>query len=125
MTKLEARDALRAEITKQTGQVPDGTIRKDSSVSFGWFVRNRYLPLREGDWRPETAKIRKIQIQRPLLVKFGEVPLDRMDRFMLQTHLSSLANRLSQDRVKHAPSYLKSIFDECVSEELLLSAATV
>jgi hypothetical protein len=44
---------------------------------------------------------------------------------MLQTHLSNLANRLSQDLVKHAGSYLKSIFDEAVSQEFLLSAATV
>jgi integrase len=124
MTKFEARDALRAEITKQTGRVPDGKIQKDSSVSFGWFVRNRYLPLREGDWRPETAKIKKIQIEQDLLAKFEEIPLNAMDRFMLQTHLNNLATRLSQDRVKHARSYLKSIFDEAISQEFLLSDPT-
>jgi len=124
MTKFEARDALRAETTKQTGRVPDGKIQKDSSVSFGWFVRNRYLPLREGDWRPETAKIRKIQIEQDLLAKFEEIPLNAMDRFMLQTHLNNLATRLSQDRVKHARSYLKSIFDEAISQEFLLSDPT-
>jgi integrase len=124
LTKFAARDALRAEITKQTGQTLDGKIRKDSSVSFGWFVRNRYLPLREGDWRPETAKIKKIQIEQDLLAKFEEIPLNAMDRFMLQTHLNILATRLSQDRVKHARSYLKSIFDEAISQEFLLSDPT-
>ncbi|MGB7170598.1 MAG: tyrosine-type recombinase/integrase [Acidobacteriaceae bacterium] len=124
MTRFEARDALRAEITKQTGQAVDGKIRKDSSISFGWFVRNRYLPLREGDWRPETAKIKKIQIEQDLLAKFQEIPLNTMDRFMLQTHLNNLATRLSQDRVKHARSYLKSIFDEAISQEFLLSDPT-
>jgi hypothetical protein len=56
MTKLEAREALRAEITKETGQNLGGRVLKDSSVTFEWFVRNRYFPLRQGDWRPETAK---------------------------------------------------------------------
>ena len=56
MTKLKARDALKAEITKQTGQLADGRILKDGTVTFEWFVRNRYFPLRQGDWRPETAK---------------------------------------------------------------------
>lgn len=121
MTKFEAREALRAEINKQTGQNPSEKPRKDSSVSFGWFVRNRYLPLREGDWRPETAKIKKIQIEQDLLAKFEEVPLEMLDKFMLQTHLNNLATRLSQDRVKHARSYLKSIFDEAIDQQFLAS----
>lgn len=124
MTKFEARDALRAEITKQTGRVADGKVRKDSSVSFGWFVRNRYLPLREGDWRPETAKIKKIQIEQDLLAKFENIPLNAMDRFKLQTHLNNLATGCPRDRVKHARSCLKSIFDEAISQEFLLTDPT-
>jgi hypothetical protein len=48
MTKFKARDALRAEITKRTGQNLGGRVLKDSSVTFEWFVRNRYFPLRKG-----------------------------------------------------------------------------
>jgi hypothetical protein len=44
-------------------------------------------------------------------LKFGDLPLDSFDRFMLQTHVNGLAARYSQDRVKQARSYLKSIFD--------------
>jgi integrase len=120
MTKSEARNALRAEVTKQTSQnLVSRRVLKDSSTTFGWFVRNRYFPLREGDWRPETAKVKKIQIERDLLAKFEEYPLDAIDRFMLQTHVNDLAERMSQDRVKQARSYLKSIFDEAVEEEFL------
>jgi hypothetical protein len=51
MTKSKARDALRAEVTKQTSQNLAGSrVLKDSSTTFGWFVRNRYFPLREGDF---------------------------------------------------------------------------
>ena len=120
MTKSEARDALRMEVTKSTGQNLTGSrVLKDSSTTFGWFVRNRYFPLRAGDWRPESAKVKKIQIERDLLAKFEEYPLDSVDRFVLQTHLHDLAGRMSQDRVKQARSYLKSIFDEAIEQEFL------
>jgi len=124
MTKLEAREALRAEITKHTGQNPEGRALKDSSVTFGWFVRNRYFPLRSGDWRPETAKEKMAQIEIDLIARFGEYPLDSFDRFTLQTHLNDLARRYSQDRVKHARSYLKSIFDEAIEQEFLVRDPT-
>ena len=125
MTKSEARDALRMEVNKQTGQNLAGSrVLKDSSTTFGWFVRNRYFPLREGDWRPETAKVKKIQIEQDLLAKFEVYPLDSIDKFMLQTHLNNLAERMSQDRVKQARSYLKSIFGEIVDQDFLVKDPT-
>jgi integrase len=39
---------------------------------------------------------------------------------MLQTHVNGLAERYSQDRVKQARSYLKSIFDEAMEQEFLV-----
>jgi integrase len=124
MTKAGARDALRTEIAKRTGQNLAGSVLKDSSVTFEWFVRNRYFPLRKGDWRPETAKEKMAQIEIDLIAKFGEYPLDSFDRFMLQTHVNDLALRYSQDRVKHARSYLKSIFDEAIEQEFLVKDPT-
>jgi integrase len=125
MTKSEARDALTAEVTKQTGQNLLGSrVLKDSSVTFEWFVRDRYFPLRKGDWRPETAKEKMAQIEIDLIAKFGEYPLDSFDRFMLQTHVNDLAGKYSQDRVKQARSYLKSIFDEAIEQEFLIKDPT-
>jgi integrase len=89
-------------------------------VTFEWFVRNRYFPLRQGDWRPETAKEKMAQIELDLIARFGDHPLDTFDRFMLQTHVNGLAERYSQDRVKQARSYLKSIFDEAIEQEFLV-----
>ena len=120
MTKFEAREALAAEVIKQTGQNLGGRVLNDSSVTFGWFVRSRYLPLREANWKPETAKVKKIQIQRDLVEKFESVPLDGFDKFMLQTHINNLAAILSKDRVLQARSYLKSIFSEAVEQDFLL-----
>jgi integrase len=120
MTKSEARDALRTEIVTRTGRNLADRVVKDSSVTFEWFVRNRYFPLRKGDWRPETAKAKMAQIEIDLIGRFGEYPLDSFDRFMLQTHVNDLALRYSQDRVKQAGSYLKSIFDEAIEQEFLV-----
>jgi hypothetical protein len=42
---------------------------------------------------------------------------------MLQTHVNGLAKRCPKDRVKQARSYLKSICDEAVEQEFLVSLA--
>jgi hypothetical protein len=64
------------------------------------------------------------QIEIDLIAKFGEYPLDAFDRFMLQTHVNDLGLRYSQDRVKQARSYLKSIFDEAIEQEFLVKDPT-
>lgn len=64
MTKLEARDALGAEVTKRTGQNVGGRVLKDSSTTFEWFVRNRYFSLRKGDWRPQVGHDRSTPSER-------------------------------------------------------------
>lgn len=122
-TKAAAREALRSEIAKQTGQLPDGRLLKDA-VTFEWFVRNRYFPLRQGDWRPETAKEKTAQIEIDLISKFGSRTLESVDKFELQTHVNHLAKTYCQDRVKQARSYLKSIFDEAIEQEFLVKDPT-
>ena len=97
---------------------------KDGSVTFEWFVRNRYFPLRQGDWRPETAVTKMEQIEMDLIGRFGEYPLDALDKFVLQTHLTTLASHYCQDRVKQARSYMKSIFDEAIEQEYLAKDPT-
>jgi len=124
MTKAAARDALRDAIAKQTGQITNGRILKDGTVTFEWFVRKRYFPLREGDWRTETAKEKKAQIEIDLIAKFGSESIESLEKFALQTHLNDLALRYSQDRVKQARSYLKSIFDEAIEQEFLVKDPT-
>ncbi|WP_245817799.1 tyrosine-type recombinase/integrase [Granulicella rosea] len=124
MTKLAAREALRVEIAKQTGQLADGRAMMDGAATFEWFVRNRYFPLRQGDWRPETAKEKKAQIEIDLIQKFGPESMESIDKFTLQTHVNDLAGKYSQDRVKQARSYLKSIFDEAIEQEFLTKDPT-
>ena len=120
MSKSEARDALQREITKQIGQAGSANrIMNDGSVTFEWFVRNRFLPLKEAAWKEETAKTKKLLIQRDLIDDLGEIPLVNFDKFSLQVHLNKLASTRSKDRVLQMRAYLRDIFAEAADQDFL------
>lgn len=119
MTKYEAREKLEAEIKRLSGQVTDDGVVKNGSITFGWFVRNRYLPLKEADWKEETAKVKKHLIQADLIDAFEDVRLERFDKLALQTHLNMLAKTRSRDRVLQIGSYMRTIFREAVEQDFL------
>src|SRR6185369_216186 len=84
MSKREAQDKLQREMTKVTEQNNGDRAANDSAINFGWFVRNRYYPLKEATWKEETAKVKKMIIQRDLIDYFDAVPLENFDKFTLQ-----------------------------------------
>ena len=95
MTKHQAQDSLQEVIAQRTGGSTQA--RADERiVTLDWFTRSRFFPLREGStWKEGTAARRKSAIERDLLANFGEVPMEQIDKFMLQTHLNRLARTLS------------------------------
>ena len=119
MTKLQAREKLAAEITRLSGQITEDGSVKNGTVTFGWFVRKRYLPLKEADWREETAKIKKYLIQADLVDEFEDVRLENFEKFTLQNHLNKLAKTHSRDRVLQIRSYMRAIFAEAVDQDFL------
>lgn len=119
MTKTEAREKLVREIARLTGQASEDGSIKNGTVTFGWFVRNRFLPLKEADWRDETAKIKKHIIQADLVDQFEAIRLENFDKFTLQHHLNKLAKTQSKDRVLQIRSYMRSIFAEAVDQDFL------
>jgi integrase len=119
MTKSQAREKLAGEITRLSGQITeDGTV-KNGTVTFEWFVRNRYLPLKEADWREETTKVKKYLIQADLVNAFEDVRLENFDKFTLHNHLNQLAKTHSRDRVLQIRSYMRAIFAEAVDQGYL------
>jgi hypothetical protein len=84
MKASEAREALECEITKRTGQrgPSGGRAMNDSSATFGWFVRKRFFPLKEANWKEETAKVKKFIIQRDLNPEGSDRPV-RADSVLL------------------------------------------
>lgn len=120
MSKFEAREALQREITKQVGQPGSPTrVMNDGSVTFSWFVKNRFLPLKEAAWKEETAKTKTILIQRDLIEPLGEIPLVNFDKFSLQIHFNKLAATRSKDRVLQMRAYVRDIFAEAVDQDFL------
>ena len=118
-TKFEAREALEREIAKLTGQSTGSRAVNDASVTFGWFVRNRFFPLKEAHWKEETAKVKKLLIQQDLIEEFEDVPLENFDKFTLQVHLNKLARTRSKDRVLQMRAYLRDIFAEAADQDFL------
>jgi integrase len=118
MTKFQARDALGAEIAKRTGctSKPQADAKV---VTFGWFVRNRWLPLKQANWKEETARDKKCIIKMDLIDKFDNVPLENFDKFALQLHLNDLAKIRSRDRVLQIRAYVRDIFAEAVDQDFL------
>jgi integrase len=88
-------------------------------ITFGWFVHNRWLPLKEANWKEETARDKKCIIRRDLLDKFESVPLEHFDKFTLQVHLNDLAKSRSRDRVLQIRAYVRDIFAEAVDQDFL------
>jgi integrase len=120
MTKSDARVALEREITKQTGLISNGRVMNDDSVTFGWFVKNRFYPLKEADWKEETAKVKKHIIQKHLIDHFDGIPLRSFDKFALQVHLNSLAKTNCRDTVLQIRAYVRDIFAEAVDQDFLV-----
>jgi integrase len=119
LTKTEARERLEDEIAKLGGRAIGDEAVVNGAVTFAWFVKNRYLPVKEGDWREETAKSKKYLIQADLIDTFGEYRLENFDKVILQTHLNQLAKTRSRDRVLQIRAYTRDIFAEAVDQGFL------
>ena len=120
MTKTEAREELARKIAERRRWFKtNGRVLSDGSVTLGWFVRNRYFPLKEGDWREKTSNNKKSLIQTNLLDDLGELPLVNFDRFTLQMHVNKLAETCSEDTVLQIRAYLRDMFEEAVDQDFL------
>ena len=119
MSKSQAREKLEREIVR-LGKQPNGDKSMiNGAVTFGWFVNHRYLPLKEADWREETAKVKKHIIKADLIDEFHDFRLENIDKFTLQAHLNKLAKTRSKDRVLQIRAYMKAIFAEAVDQDFL------
>ena len=120
MTKGQARAALDLEMTRQGARPgPNGRIMQDGSMSFAWFVTNRYLPLKKADWSEETAKNKTFLIQQNLVDDLGEIPLNNFDKFTLQTQINKLAATKPKDTVLQMRAYVRDMFSEAVDQGFL------
>src|SRR5882672_5413140 len=112
LRKYEAEERLQEIIRKENGKengVPAPNSRPDDSVTFEWFVTEKYFPMRRGQWRPATRQKTEFEINRYLVERFKNVPLRNVGLFEMQTLLNGLAENYSESIVKHAFVNLRSI----------------
>jgi len=83
-------------------------------------TRNRFYPLKEANWKEETAKVKKLIIQKDLIDPFDQVPLGNFEKFTLQVRLNNLAKARSKDRVLQIRAYLRDVFAEAVDQDFLV-----
>jgi integrase len=109
MKKWEAKEKLKSLIAEDLG--PKQSVeRPDPKTTFAWFVRYRYLPMREGRWHQATKEKTSYEIERYLVEQFGDLSIEQVTQFELQIHLNRLAKEFSDSIVRHAFSNIKSIF---------------
>ena len=110
--KHEAPEKLQRIIREENGLEKGDRVafpQCDDSVTFGWFVAERYLPMRRGQWRPATEQKTEFEINRYLVRSIQDEPLRKIGTFELQMILNRPARNYSESIVKHAYVNLRSI----------------
>lgn len=89
--KWKAEQMLREIILRESkgaGMTP--TLQPDDSVTFRWFVQERYIPMRRGSWSPTYKKTNNYNLEHYLIGHFGDLPLRHLGTFEIQVWLNNL-----------------------------------
>jgi integrase len=106
-TKWKAEEMLRDIILKDTkGVGPTPTLPPDDTVTFRWFVKERYIPMRRGSWSPTYKKTNTYNLEHYLIGHFGEMPLRNLSTFEIQVWL----NKLVEEK-DYSDSVVRSCFN--------------
>jgi len=111
LRKYEAEERLEGIVRRENGKVGSAVAARqtDDAVTFDWFVKEKYLPMRRGQWRRATRDKTEFEINKYLIEEFKTVPLRTIGLFELQTLLNNLAEKYSESIVKHAFVNLRSV----------------
>ena len=109
--KWKAEQMLYAIILKETAvptRVP--TAIDADSLTFQWFVQQRYIPMRQGAWSPAYKKTNTYEIEHYLVSHFGRLRLRELGTFEIQVWLNGMAEKgYSESVVRHCFSNIRSI----------------
>lgn len=105
--KWKAEQMLKEIILKETkGVGPTPTLPPDDSVTFRWFVQERYIPMRRGSWSPAYKKTNTYNLEHYLIEHFGDLPLRNLSTFEIQVWLNNLVEE---------KDYSQSVVGSCFS----------
>ena len=92
--KWKAEQMLQEIILRESkGMGATPTLPPDDSVTFRWFVKQRYIPMRQGSWSPAYKKTNTYQLDHYLVSHFGDLPLRNLSTFEIQVWLNGLAEK--------------------------------
>ncbi len=115
LRKWEAEAKLRKVITSVTKAQP-----KPNTLTFEWFTRERFLPMRQAQWAPSTQETNLYHLERHILPKLGSQALCEMEKFHCQVFLNGLAEKgFSFTVVDHCRTMVKAIMEEAVDADLI------
>lgn len=118
LKRWQAEEKLAALVT---GDPLTLSARPDSRVTLDFFYQNRFLPLATGRWRRSTGKSQPYVITKHILPKFGNIPLDRLTHFDVQTWLDAIGRQgqLSRAMLLKIRNLFHSILEEAIEQEYL------
>lgn len=92
--KWKAEQMLREMILKESdGATVTAALATDDSVTFRWFVEERYIPMRQGKWSPAYRRTNIYQLKHYLISQFGDLPLRALNTFSIQVWLNGMAEK--------------------------------
>jgi integrase len=112
LRKHEAEEKLEEIVQRENGIGKNGAVsspKSDDSVTLDWFVTERYLPMRRGQWRPATKDKTEYEIKKYLVSRLKDTPLRKIGPFEIQMLLNDLAREFSESIVRHAYVNVRSI----------------
>jgi integrase len=108
--KTRAAQMLQQIILKEgNGPAKPSALPPDDSVTFAWFARQRYVPMRQGKWSPAYRQTNGYAIEHYLISRFGDSPLRDLNTFEIQVYLNQLAEKYCESVVHQAFSNMRAI----------------
>ena len=89
----------------------------DPNTKLRWFWENRFLPLAQARWKRSTLASFPYLVERHILDKFGDLPLQKLSQFEFQDHLNKLGNSHSRSLVLHVRKLFRQILGEAVEQQ--------
>ncbi|MGC2794467.1 MAG: hypothetical protein WA899_20780 [Candidatus Sulfotelmatobacter sp.] len=108
-SKIKARDALRERMVSELG------LTADRRVTLEWFIKQRWQPMREGNWRASTRQT-NLELLKVINARFGSLAdLVNAHAFAPGEQLNIIGHSRGGDVALEATQYLSHNIDNLIT----------
>ncbi len=118
LSKTEAKKKKQEIIAKQTSQLPKVLSAGGGTVTFVDFYKKRFLVMKS-DWSNVHRDKSKHLMDKHVLPQFGKLPIDSIDKVMVQARLNTLAKTYSKSTLRHVRAKILEVLEEAVDQEFI------